>query len=44
MVSWGSAPKHVMDKWIQENCNLDNNVASGTCPEGKLVFSLIFRV
>ena len=37
-VSWGSAPKPEQDIWIQKQCNLDNNVASGTCPKGKYVF------
>ena len=38
-VTWGSASKEVQDKWTQKKCNLDNNVASGTCPQGKSVFS-----
>ena len=38
-VTWGSAPQEVKDQWNDKKCNLDNNVASGTCPQGKSVFS-----
>ena len=36
-VSWGSANKTVQDTWINRKCNLDKNVATGTCHKGKQI-------
>ena len=40
----GKMPYEQQKLWFQKNCPLNENVANGTCPKGKLISSLIFRV